>query len=155
VKDGEICWARHPKTFGGDHEWKTSLHQNAWVKYVYKVTANKPWQTEASKEKSSMKTLNKFYVGFILAVAVIPFLLPGGDLMPHAADPQLSRVTFYVYWYDVGKAALEGLDGVKRVEKGFHDLKETNTVYYDPAVITIAEMEAALRKARTYRGMVK
>jgi copper chaperone CopZ len=55
----------------------------------------------------------------------------------------------------VGKAALEGLDGVKRVEKGFHDLKETNTVYYDPAVITIAEMEAALRKARTYRGMVK
>ena len=44
-----------------------------------------------------MKTLNKFYVEFILAVAVIPSLLPGGDLISHAADPQLSRVTFYVY----------------------------------------------------------
>ena len=29
---------------------------------------------------------------------------------------------------------------------------ETNTVYFDPAMITVAEMEHALKKARTYRG---
>jgi hypothetical protein len=41
---------------------------------------------------------------------------------------------------------------VKQVEKGFAGFKETNTVYYDATVITIEEMEAALKKAGTYRG---
>jgi len=44
---------------------------------------------------------------------------------------------------------------VKRVEKGFHNFKEINTVYYNPTVITIKEMEAALKKAGTYRGTLK
>ncbi len=44
---------------------------------------------------------------------------------------------------------------MKRVEKGFRYFKEINTVYYDPAVITIEEMEAALKKAGTYIGIVK
>jgi hypothetical protein len=44
---------------------------------------------------------------------------------------------------------------VKRVEKGFRHFKEINTVYYDPAVITIEEMEIALKKAGTYVGPVK
>jgi hypothetical protein len=44
---------------------------------------------------------------------------------------------------------------VKRVEKGFRFFKEINTVYYDPAVVTIEEMEAALKKAGTYIGTVK
>jgi len=44
---------------------------------------------------------------------------------------------------------------VKRVEKGFRYLKEINTVYYDPAVITIREMETVLKKAGTYTGTVK
>jgi len=44
---------------------------------------------------------------------------------------------------------------VKRVEKGFRHFKEINTVYYDPAVITIEEMEIALKKAGTYVGIVK
>ena len=61
-----------------------------------------------------------------------------------------SKVTFYVSWYDVGQAALEGLKGVKRVEKGFRNSKESNTVYYDPSMITIKEMEQALKKAGTY-----
>jgi len=55
----------------------------------------------------------------------------------------------------VGKAALEGLKGVKSVEKGFRHLKEINTVYYDPAIITIEEMEEALKKVATYRGTVR
>ncbi len=55
----------------------------------------------------------------------------------------------------ISKEALEGLKGVKRVEKGFRYLQEINTVYYDPAVITIQEMEMALKKAGTYSGTVK
>jgi hypothetical protein len=55
----------------------------------------------------------------------------------------------------VGQEALEGLKGVKRVEKGFHHLKEINTVYYNPAVITIEEMRTALKKAGTYLGTVE
>ena len=53
---------------------------------------------------------------------------------------------------DVGKAALEGLKGVTRVEKGFHRFKEINTVFYDPGLITIRKMEKILKKAGTYRG---
>ena len=55
----------------------------------------------------------------------------------------------------MGKAALEGLNGVKSVEKGFKDFKEINSVSYDPTLITIEEMEEALKRAETYRGTVK
>jgi len=41
---------------------------------------------------------------------------------------------------------------VKRVEKGLHGGHEINTVYYDPAIVTIKEMEIALKKAGTYAG---
>jgi hypothetical protein len=44
------------------------------------------------------------------------------------------------------------LKGVKKVENGWHNLKEINRVYYDPAAVTIGEMEAALKKAKTYQG---
>lgn len=44
---------------------------------------------------------------------------------------------------------------MKRVEKGFRYLKEINTVYYDPAEITINEMETALKKAGTYIETIK
>ena len=55
----------------------------------------------------------------------------------------------------MGKAALEGLKGVKRIENGFRNGKEINTVYYDPNLITIEAMEKALKKAGTYRGSVR
>jgi hypothetical protein len=41
------------------------------------------------------------------------------------------------------------------VENGFRDSKEINTVFYDPALITIKEMEKALKDAGTYQGTVK
>ena len=66
-----------------------------------------------------------------------------------------SKVIFHVKWFDVGKEALEGLNGVKRVEKGFRYFKEINTVYYDPAFITIEEMEEALKKVGTYLETIK
>ena len=44
---------------------------------------------------------------------------------------------------------------MKKVETGFRYFREIDTVYYDPAVITVEEMEKALKKAGTYRGTVK
>jgi hypothetical protein len=55
----------------------------------------------------------------------------------------------------VGKAALEGLHGVKNVEKGFRGAREINTVTFDPAEITLAMMVEALTRAGTYRGTAK
>jgi hypothetical protein len=55
----------------------------------------------------------------------------------------------------VGEAALEGLQGVELVNNGFDDSKETNTVWYDPAFVTIEQMEQVLKDARTYLGTAK
>jgi hypothetical protein len=46
------------------------------------------------------------------------------------------------------------LNGVKRIKNGWQNFKEINTVYYDPAAVTVGEMEAALKKAKTYQGTV-
>jgi len=51
----------------------------------------------------------------------------------------------------VGKAALEGLAGVKKVTSGWRGFMEANTVVYDGSQITVEEMEKALKKAGTYR----
>lgn len=52
----------------------------------------------------------------------------------------------------MGKAALEGLHGVKKVEKGFRGAREINTVTFAPAEITVERMVEALTRAGTYRG---
>jgi copper chaperone CopZ len=52
----------------------------------------------------------------------------------------------------VGKAALEGLHGVKKVENGFRGRREVNTVLFDPAEITVDKMVEALTRAGTYSG---
>ena len=55
----------------------------------------------------------------------------------------------------MGAEVLEGLKGIKRVENGFRNFREINTVWYDPAVIGVAEMEQALKAAGTYLGTAK
>jgi len=74
---------------------------------------------------------------------------------PFSAEASDSKATFTVQWYDVGQDALEGLEGVKKVEKGFRGSKEINTVYYDSEVITIEEMETALKDAGTFIGIAE
>jgi hypothetical protein len=51
----------------------------------------------------------------------------------------------------VGKEALEGLRGVRKVTRGWQGAMEINTVTCDRRVISVKEMEEALRKAGTYR----
>jgi hypothetical protein len=55
----------------------------------------------------------------------------------------------------VGEAVLEGLKGVELVNNGFQDFEETNTVWYDPALISIDQMEKALKDAGTFLGTAK
>jgi copper chaperone CopZ len=78
-----------------------------------------------------------------------------GDRAALAQEAEMSKVVFKVKCYDDGKAALQGLKGVQKVETGFHYVHETDTVYYDPKSITIKEMETALKKAGTYVDTVQ
>jgi hypothetical protein len=55
----------------------------------------------------------------------------------------------------VGKAALDGQNGVKKVTRGFKGSREINTVTYDPAAISVEEMTQALKRARTFIDVEK
>jgi hypothetical protein len=55
----------------------------------------------------------------------------------------------------VGKSALEGLKGVKKVTNGFRRFREINTVIYDPSAITPDEMVSALKASRAYLGIAE
>jgi hypothetical protein len=52
----------------------------------------------------------------------------------------------------VGKRALDGLNGVIDVTRGFSDGQEIVTVLYNPNRITPDDMVAALKSAGTYIG---
>ena len=72
-----------------------------------------------------------------------------------AAKEETSKVVFAVQWYDVGKRALEGLNGVKKVERGRYLIYEINTVYFDSNKITEKEMKEILIKVGTYIKTIK
>ncbi len=55
----------------------------------------------------------------------------------------------------MGQAALEGRQGINQVTSGWLGSLEINTVYYDPAEITITDMEKALKKSGTYKKTIK
>jgi hypothetical protein len=55
----------------------------------------------------------------------------------------------------VGKTALEGLQGVIEVKRGFRGSREINAVVYDPRAITRDEMVSALKAASTYLGVAE
>ena len=72
-----------------------------------------------------------------------------------AQETTSARIVFYVAWYDVGKAALEGLPGIIKVTSGWHRFREVNTVDYNPAAISPDQMVRALKDAGTYAGIAK
>ena len=102
-----------------------------------------------------MSQINSRIIQILTAFTMLGLIMFSGYGVLYADRDNLSKAVFFVTWYDVGQAALEGLDGVKKITKGFRGFKEINTVYYDPAVISIAEMEAALKNAGTYLGTAK
>ena len=47
------------------------------------------------------------------------------------------------------------MKGILKIERGFRNFREINTVYYDPDLITREEMEKALKSAGTYRETIQ
>jgi copper chaperone CopZ len=81
--------------------------------------------------------------------------LPASDDIAVAEESDMSKVVFVVHCYDEGSDALKGMKGILKVERGFRNFREINTVYYDPKVITIEEMEKALKSAGTYKETIR
>ena len=102
-----------------------------------------------------MKAINKLSMLFLAVSFLITLFFLDGYALSPAGNSELSTKVFYVQWYDVGESALEGLEGIKRIDKGFHNFKEINTVRYDASIITVEEMVKALKKAGTYLGTAK
>ena len=104
-----------------------------------------------------MKYIN--LLKYVLGLACLPLLHLSLAMASDQQSVGESQVIFQVAWYDVGKDALEGLNGIKKVEKGIQRdklrFKEINTVVYDPQIITVDEMKSALQKAGTYKGIVE
>ncbi len=101
------------------------------------------------------KIISSQAIKSLVFLVLISLLISSEHGAVSAQKDRESKVVFIVRWYDVGKEALEGLKGVKRVERAFRNSKEINTVYYDPSLVTIEEMEIALKKAGTYLGTLK
>jgi hypothetical protein len=55
----------------------------------------------------------------------------------------------------VSEPVLDGLKGVELVNSDFQGPWERSTAWYDPALISIDEMEKALTEAGIYRGTEK
>ena len=102
-----------------------------------------------------MKSKNELGMLLLVVLVLISALVFIDTVRSSPENANWSKVVFFVSWYDVGQDALEGLRGVKLVNKGFQDSNETNTVWYDPAEIRIDEMEKALKDAGTYLGTAK
>jgi hypothetical protein len=115
--------------------------------------------THSGKEVRTMRKKSGTYffgwisagtAGAILGSFVLLVCLLALTQVPSPAAENDATVVFGVTWYDVGKAALDGLSGVKRVTRGWRGLMEVDTVTYDRRVITTGEMEDALKRAGTY-----
>lgn len=104
-----------------------------------------------------MKNIN--FIKFVLILVSLLFLHLATAIVSAQQPAADAQVAFHVAWYDVGKSALDGLSGIKKVEKGIQRnklwFKEINTVVYDPQRVTIEEMKDALQQAGTYRGILK
>jgi copper chaperone CopZ len=65
------------------------------------------------------------------------------------------RAVFAVHCYDVGKAALVRLDGVRAVKNGWRGRLEVNVVRYDASRVSVDKMVKALEDAGTFIRVVE
>ena len=77
-------------------------------------------------------------------------LLTGAFLLAPAFGQSLRTDTFAVTCYDVGRAALQGQEGIVEVSNGWQDRHEVNRVTYAPDRIERQIIENMLRHAGTY-----
>ena len=90
----------------------------------------------------------------LLLLGLVLILVINAKLPLEAENRKLAKAVFYVTWYDVSEEVLYGLKGVEHVDSHFIDPYEANTVWYDPALITVEQMEKALKDAGVYLGTV-
>jgi len=55
----------------------------------------------------------------------------------------------------VGEEVLDGLKGIELVNSGYHSSMETNAVLYNPALISVGQIEQALKDTGIYLGTLK
>ena len=55
----------------------------------------------------------------------------------------------------MSEEALDGLNGVELVNSGYHGSMETTAVLYDPALISIDQIEKVLKDIGIYLGTIK
>ena len=102
-----------------------------------------------------MKNKKEFGLLLLLALVLISLLVVNGGLPSKVENKALSKAVFYVSWFDVSEPVLDGLKGVELVNSDFQGPWERSTAWYDPALISIDEMEKALTEAGIYRGTEK
>ena len=90
----------------------------------------------------------------MLALGLVFIIIINAHLLSKDENKALTQAVFYVAWFDVSEEVLDGLKGVERVYSHFLDSYEANTVWYDPALIDIEQMENALKDGGGYLGTV-
>ena len=101
------------------------------------------------------KSINKPGVLFALILMLIFVLVINVNLASKSEKQDLPKVVFYVSWFDVSEPVLDGLKGVELVNSDYHGSRERNTVWYDPALISVHEMENALKEWGIHQGTAK
>ena len=89
--------------------------------------------------------INKSTIGSGLALLLLSMML-----IPMTLAASLQTDTFAVGCYDVGKAALDGQEGIMEVNNGWQGVQEVNRVTYDPHRISRAAIETRLKQSGAY-----
>ncbi len=96
---------------------------------------------------------NTIRTGTAVFIAALALILSGiVRAAPATGAPAVHTATavFAVHCYDEGHDALQGLPGVRKVERGTRFFQEINTVTYDPRVVSVKDLEESLKKSGTY-----
>ena len=102
-----------------------------------------------------MKSKEELGILLLSVLFLISILVFNGSLASKSENRELPRVVFYVSWFDVSEPVLDGLKGVELVNSDYDGSRERNTVWYDPAFISIDEMEMALKEVGVYLETAK
>ena len=102
-----------------------------------------------------MKSKQELGLAVLLILGLVLIMIINATFLGQAENRKLAKAVFYVAWYDVSEEVLDGLEGVEHVYSHFLDSHEANTVWYDPALIDIEQMENALKNGGGYLGTVK
>ena len=102
-----------------------------------------------------MKSNRKFSIILISVLGLVAIMMFMSNMQREEENPDLAGAEFLVSWYDVGEDVLDGLNGIELVNSGYHGSTETNAVLYNPALISVGQIEKALKDTGIYLGTLK